>query len=390
MGTFQRLGSVSRLPIIGGDKVVCMIGFRVSEYDGTSSFIPLHLPIRGLYDDYGSLFDIDENPITETLCKLFECNDIERIIKEVHCREVGVELINGSEISLDKIYPYTVNFPNELNWELGLFMEHASYYDRLSSIQLHVGHCAFNLVLDDTVLTEYFRFEVSSEVPCLYKRGKLVVVEVPKKNRSLYYLLDEDSNPHEVYWLRSLVDEAKKLFGYELTTNRGTTHTRYGYDLLLGELRRIQCENDEFKNDEDAFIDFIGRCLNGFPIYVEEITDKVELLRKNNFFNSLRDLMEDIFDGDDLLMLKVMSDGGDKKMMYEGFFKSIFEMSSSSMTVENPYYYNEFTAYKEFTKVIYKLGLKLEPSLIGGQDICRNTMEYMKGMEMSYLKYNFF
>ena len=90
MGVFNRLGSISKLPIMYNDEVYCYIGIRtnIDTYGNPfAHLIPIHFPIIGRYDDYGSIMDIEESEITKNLCKLFQCNDIEALFKEVYKNE---------------------------------------------------------------------------------------------------------------------------------------------------------------------------------------------------------------------------------------------------------------------------------------------------------------
>lgn len=85
MGSFNSSGFISKLPIKHGDRVVCFIGLHNKKMNGHELFYPdalvrpYFLPIRGEYDDYGSVENIDRTAVVEMLEKHGEC-DIKDIV----------------------------------------------------------------------------------------------------------------------------------------------------------------------------------------------------------------------------------------------------------------------------------------------------------------------
>lgn len=74
MGNFNSSGFISKLPIRYGDRVVCFIalfnsGAQRELYYPDSLVEPFFLPIRGTYDDYGSVENIDRTKIVEMIEK---------------------------------------------------------------------------------------------------------------------------------------------------------------------------------------------------------------------------------------------------------------------------------------------------------------------------------
>lgn len=98
MGCFNSSGFLSRLPILVGDRIVCFIGLQHKDvqahelYEPDSLVSPYFLPIRGQYNDYGSIEHIDRTPIVDMLEK-YAGIPIE-------------EIMNGIERCL---YGYTIN-----------------------------------------------------------------------------------------------------------------------------------------------------------------------------------------------------------------------------------------------------------------------------------------
>lgn len=88
MGCFNTTGFISKLPIRCGDRVVCFI---VTEnavrnlhelYIPDALIAPWGLPVRGKYDDYGSVEDIDRNFNVEIIEKITGTT-VEKVFKAV-------------------------------------------------------------------------------------------------------------------------------------------------------------------------------------------------------------------------------------------------------------------------------------------------------------------
>ena len=98
MGCFNSSGFISRLPILVGDRIVCFIGLQHKDVQAHELYYPdalvspYFLPIRGQYNDYGSIEHIDRTPIVDLLEK-YAGIPIE-------------EIMNGIERCL---YGYTIN-----------------------------------------------------------------------------------------------------------------------------------------------------------------------------------------------------------------------------------------------------------------------------------------
>ena len=76
MGCFNSSGFISKLPILGGDKVVCFIALENKDgisghplYYPDSVVAPYFLPVRGEYNEYGSLYNVVKSPIVDFIEK---------------------------------------------------------------------------------------------------------------------------------------------------------------------------------------------------------------------------------------------------------------------------------------------------------------------------------
>ena len=89
MGSFNSSGFISKLPIQYGDRVVCFIATENPSSSIRSLYIPdCHLvpwgiPVRGKYNDYGSIQEIDEDYNTDFLRRLFKVDNVEDIFNAV-------------------------------------------------------------------------------------------------------------------------------------------------------------------------------------------------------------------------------------------------------------------------------------------------------------------
>ena len=84
MGCYNHKGNFSQLPICGGDRAVVIIGITSPDsqndfFSPGESFTPISAPIRGTYNDYGGLENIDSTPGVDALVRFFGM-DAESII----------------------------------------------------------------------------------------------------------------------------------------------------------------------------------------------------------------------------------------------------------------------------------------------------------------------
>ena len=89
MGSFNSSGFISKLPIRYGDRVVCLIATENPYASIRNLFIPdcrlvpWGIPVRGKYNDYGSIEDIDEDYNTDFLRRLFKTDNVNDIFDAI-------------------------------------------------------------------------------------------------------------------------------------------------------------------------------------------------------------------------------------------------------------------------------------------------------------------
>ena len=138
MGCFNTTGFLSRLPILAGQRVVCLIGIETHRgfrelYYPDSVIAPYFLPVYGRYDDYGAVEDIDPGPVVDALESYFGVG-INEILKSVERCLYGkglqenIKYWEGKEKdTYTRILPIT-NGLRDQNPTLSLMMEHESIY----------------------------------------------------------------------------------------------------------------------------------------------------------------------------------------------------------------------------------------------------------------------
>lgn len=146
MGCFSLRASYSNLPIDCGDKVVVIVGLvknygpahKFDHFSPGTSFSPLTFPIRGTYNDYGSLNNIERDETTEQLEKFFgmSVDDLVRVAERANLgaeRQVADELKNIKRVISESTGRLGVEAQIE-KYNLTYVMEHESVFDQILNI----------------------------------------------------------------------------------------------------------------------------------------------------------------------------------------------------------------------------------------------------------------
>ena len=170
MGCFNTTGFISKLPIRCGDRVVCFIASENPDRNLRELFLPdaliapWGLPVRGKYDDYGSVEQIDRNFNVEIIEKICDGTDIEQIYKGVERCLYGDDGNVDSNIKywkdnkeelklykpLLKLYGDSKDYIKKINKMIGskyktqpsifLLFEHEAIYDEITSKDIKWGY----------------------------------------------------------------------------------------------------------------------------------------------------------------------------------------------------------------------------------------------------------
>ena len=146
MGCFNHKGNFSNLPITYGDRIVVIVGVRPTkktyigqELDNFSpghSFVPISVPIRGEYNDYGGIENIDRTQAIDELEKFFSMETTKLVdLAERTCCGCEDQMEDENEIAkevLKTILDHSGYTDTELT--LTYIMEHEKIFDHIVSI----------------------------------------------------------------------------------------------------------------------------------------------------------------------------------------------------------------------------------------------------------------
>ena len=143
MGCFNHKANFSQLPVKYGDRIVVIVGIRPKnikpdDFAPGTSFVPISVPIRGKYNDYGSIEEVDMTPGIEKLEEFFGM-DVEKIVdcaERVCCDCEGqIENIDDINELLDGLVDESgyKSWRADFGVELSYVMEHEHIFDYLVS-----------------------------------------------------------------------------------------------------------------------------------------------------------------------------------------------------------------------------------------------------------------
>ena len=143
MGCFNHKANFSQLPVKYGDRIVVIVGIRPKNikpdnFAPGTSFVPISVPIRGKYNDYGSIKEVDMTPGIKKLEEFFGMG-VEKIVDcaERVCCDCERQIENIDDIN--KLLDGLVDESGYKNWradfgiELSYVMEHEHIFDYLVS-----------------------------------------------------------------------------------------------------------------------------------------------------------------------------------------------------------------------------------------------------------------
>lgn len=128
MGSFNKIGMISSLPIEANDDTVLIFmssnSSSLKEMSGvvesSDYFKPTFLPIFGRYDDYGRIDNVDRVSVVKFIEEFFG-DDIDSIIEKIDDNAVG----RGGKITSTK--------NNDTFQKMTFGLEHKSVYDKLAN-----------------------------------------------------------------------------------------------------------------------------------------------------------------------------------------------------------------------------------------------------------------
>lgn len=122
MGSFNYTGWYSKLPIHYGNRAVALIGvldltISHDEFAPGHKFTPIALPIRGIYNDYGGIYNIDNTAASIYISKFFNI-DIEDLINKIVSDNIDDDIIKcilDKVNTMRKLYMHNINYSEFMN-----------------------------------------------------------------------------------------------------------------------------------------------------------------------------------------------------------------------------------------------------------------------------------
>ena len=190
MGSFNSSGFISKLPIRRGDRVVCFIATENpyasirSLYIPDCHLVPWGIPVRGKYNDYGSIENIDEDYNTDFLRRLFKVDDVTKIFDAIERCMYGETLDenikywkhNKEEVKQYKMllpmYGNIKEYMKFMNSSIGskrktqplctLLFEHEEVYDHITENEIDDGW--HNTNFTDAIDAHFNIIKIESEL----------------------------------------------------------------------------------------------------------------------------------------------------------------------------------------------------------------------------------
>lgn len=146
MGCFNHKGNFSNLPITYGDRIVVIVGVRPTKktYDSQEldtfppgcSFVPISVPIRGEYNDYGGIKNIDRTPAIDELEKFFGMETTKLVdLVERTCCGCEDQMKDENEIVKEVLKNILIHsYYIDIELTLTYIMEHEKIFDHIVSI----------------------------------------------------------------------------------------------------------------------------------------------------------------------------------------------------------------------------------------------------------------
>ena len=285
MGSFNKVGFHSHLPICVGDDIVYFICATYGKiYDNTpidpTSFIePISLPIFGKYNDYGSIDEIVQNHYTETIekslnmdigklieviedCSFLTLNNLSEIKQKDKLNanmQIYEKLLNGM---YEKLCYFTKQKCEDIS--LCVTMEHKSVYDTICNLHKHL-------------VTNYeYEFQkidfpsIFEEILTIINENGLTNINVFSTNNSIFAReaferfmkqVDKVNGISEIVSAVSKSEEDGKIHPFDISNDFATRtiYQNYSFDMMF-----INLLNLNYNLVKDLILDFtfFNRTLN--------------------------------------------------------------------------------------------------------------------------------
>ena len=237
MGSFNKIGFVSSLPILSGDETVLVFMIPNKYNEGKNSgvcystdwFEPAFLPVYGVYDDYGRIENVQDTKAVKFIENFFGI-DIMTMIEEVDDNAVGRGGKKCTAIRNKEIYEKLT-----FGLELARVYEKMASYKRLAyhgdgNTQFWLEKMGFTQIENNTISERYKYTWVHPDIPGFQyhsdrSHGHLFNLSTGKEHSGYTfhpsYLENEMSKISKTY-KSNLTEDDKQLCSVDLSV----THTK--------------------------------------------------------------------------------------------------------------------------------------------------------------------
>lgn len=140
MGSFNHKCNFSQLPATCGDRIVVLVGVAQTKniigdenyFAPGASFTPISVPIRGKYNDYGGIEDVDRTPGVEALENFFGLT-VEQIVETAERTALGAEdQVKKEYTKIREVLSKICEFDwKHYDLEISYVMEHEAIFDKM-------------------------------------------------------------------------------------------------------------------------------------------------------------------------------------------------------------------------------------------------------------------
>lgn len=238
MGCYNSSGFISKLPIRYADRVVCFIGLVEDNFSGHEMFnpdslvSPIFLPIRGIYDDYGSVDIIDETPIVKFYEKYsgMKIGELFRTCERCIYGHTINDNIKHFQKYPEKAEPYIklkkflTNAGYIGNIRPVLMLEHESVYDKITENFVQAGYLGYSITPEQR-FNEFY--SILDEFSSIYKDFKKRIDDDPDIKKAFFKLIPKPMDIGYKYAFSSLSSKFDKEGDEDISSRIEALEDRY-------------------------------------------------------------------------------------------------------------------------------------------------------------------
>ena len=319
MGCFNTTGFISKTPILYGDRVVCIIAkinhgladlYSYTPYYPFSLVTPQCLPVRGTYNDYGSVEKIDDTPTAKLIAQLCKTDNVEGIFDTISsCGNEPIEHELKRWYSDRKEYEATKRILNIFDKKdiPTLLFEHEDFYDKLT--EKNHFKVSWQDKYEGKKITTWDKFwKNNTALKNLFEKypeeTKLMEPKIKKPKGNLHKLLKKAQDNYDKLSKEELETLSKQIIdavGSSYQPCRLRVHGNYNYRASQLALSYINyCNENKIKGNME-FVDTLDKLELEPLIWANEnedsftILDKIKLKNLPDFYENSKEEIRRIY-----------------------------------------------------------------------------------------------